>query len=570
MKKSLSLLLALIIAMSAFMGLGFTASAEDADTLAVTVNGETTYVKVGDKFTHTYTITDMEVLCAETALVYDSEYVDPIIVTEEDPEAHDEFLMKTFPRVFSTVVLNYSLEDMLLYNFVSVSGINFSGEKVLAKFEFTALKAGETTIETQMIELADADRNLYVDKTSTGPVHLKDYTYGEYVTYEAPEEPTDPPTEPAKPVKIENIVTNPTDTNIAFSWDAVTDAVKYWVYRFETATNTWKSYTSSSKNEAIAKLLDADTEYQFKVICKFSDGSTMSLDDADVVTVKTLKATATTNITGVADIVDAVISWDAIEGATKYWVYKATAEEGPFYIYNSAYQTSLEVRKLRPDTDYYFRVVALTSNNGIPTISDVNDSPTIHIKTLSSDYISTTLTDYTATSATITWPQFKNADKYWIMYSTTTKDTSLKDEWTSLVSTTDMSKLTYTYKLNNNTTYYLTVCGRYTTDDGEVRTIYHTPVEVRTLYSDEPFLSFTPVDDTSVTVTLPDDLNAQKAWVYAFDESGKQVAVASTTTNTVTLKNLGDYTKCSFKVQVLDNSGKMGYITPANGEAYHI
>jgi len=77
------------------------------------------------------------------------------------------------------------------------------------------------------------------------------------------------------------------------------------------------------------------------------------------------------------------------------------------------------------------------------------------------------------------------------------------------------------------------------------------------------------VNETSVTVTLPDDLNVQKAWVYAFDSNGEQIMMASTTTNVATLRYLGDYTTYTFKVRVLDQNGRYGYITPEAGEAYH-
>lgn len=384
------------------------------------------------------------------------------------------------------------------------------------------------------------------------------------------EEPTQEPTQTLKPNKITNIVASPTDTNIGFTWDSFEGAVKYWVYKYNDSTDTWASAASSYTNSAIVKLLDADTEYRFKVICKLDDGTLLPLDEADIITAKTNPKVATTNISGVADVVEAYLEWDVVEGATKYWVYKATSESGPFYIYKSSYINSLTVKKLRPDDDYYFRVVALTYNNGIPTISDVDASPTVHIRTTSATQITTTLNSVTSSTASISWPQFKNADKYWLLYSTTTADTSVKDAWTSVVSTTDISNLNYTFKkLNNNTTYYFTVCARYTDSEGLVQTVYYIPCEIRTPYSDNQFIKFTPVSDTSVTLTLPDDLNIVKAWIYAYDENGEQIVVASTTTNSVTLRKLGDYTKYTYQVKVLDNSGKYGFITPTGGECYH-
>ena len=72
MKKLLSLMLAIIMAMSAFMGLGFSVAAQDADILKVTVNGVTTDVRVGDTFTYTYALSDVVIMNAEARVNYDS------------------------------------------------------------------------------------------------------------------------------------------------------------------------------------------------------------------------------------------------------------------------------------------------------------------------------------------------------------------------------------------------------------------------------------------------------------------------------------------------------------------
>ncbi len=582
MKKLLSILLALIITLSAFMGFGFSVSAENSDVLAVTVDGVTTNVNVGDTFRYTMTLSDVQIVNCQAEVYFDNSFVKVTTVDENDEEAYDAFITENFPIVYDSVIFNTDLTEKILVNCSRVNKYRFDGEQTLFSFEFTALAAGETTISTTMIEMAKSVTEFYVDKTPDGPVLVEEYTSAEFVTYEAPEEPSteepsteepsteEPSTEEPSPVKVTNITTTPTDTNMAFKWDLVEDGFKYWVYKYDAETDVWASVASSYADTAVVKKLEADTEYQFKVICKLNDGTMLSLDDADVITAKTNVATATASIEGVADVIDATITWDAVEGATKYWVYKATSADGPFYIYSSAYETSLQVTKLKPDTDYYFRVVALTYNNGVPTISDVNASPTVHIRTLSAETVTTYGYPATANTATIFWSQFKNADKYWILYSTTSADTDDKSHWTTLVSTTDMTNLRYTYtNLKNNTTYYFTVCARYTTDSGEVKTVYYAPVETRTLYSDEPFLSFTPVDDTTLTVTLPDDLDIQKAWVYAIDEDGMQKAVVSTTTNTATFSNLSNYTNYTFDVQVLDNKGKYGYITPVGGESYH-
>lgn len=369
--------------------------------------------------------------------------------------------------------------------------------------------------------------------------------------------------------KIENILTSPSATNMGFTWDAKENASKYWVYKYNIDTDTWSSAASSYTNSAVVKLLDADTEYQFKVICKYNDNSIISLDDADIITVKTAPPVATDKIEASAGITEATVSWNAIDGATKYWVYKATNENGPFYIYSSAYDTTLTVRKLRPDTTYYFKVVGFTYNNGIPTISKPQDSPMATVTTDSGSKITTSCSSVTSNSATVSWPAFENADKYWLLYSTTTNNPELSAEWTSVKSTTDLSNLNYTFSnLDNNKTYYLNVCARYTDENGNVMTINYIPVQIRTYYADEQFVKFTKVNDTAVTLTLPDDLDIQKAWIYVYDEDGNKVSAVSTTSTSATINSLSDPENYKYAIYVLDNNGKYGYITPQTGYAY--
>ena len=78
MKKLLSLILAMTIVMSAFMGLGFSVAAETTDALAITVNGVTTSVPVGEKFTYTYTLSDVRIINTEAVINYDSTKLNPL------------------------------------------------------------------------------------------------------------------------------------------------------------------------------------------------------------------------------------------------------------------------------------------------------------------------------------------------------------------------------------------------------------------------------------------------------------------------------------------------------------
>lgn len=570
MKKLLSIVLALIITLSAFSGLSFAVFAEDAGTLAVTVNGVTTNVAVGDKFTYTYTLSDVDILNAEVRINYDSKMVAPTVVDDSDP-GYKDYLKEVFPYLYFFVVCNTDRTDKILYNFSTTEGLTFTGELVVAKFEFTALAAGETTISTEVIEMVDSNQDYYVDKTAEGSVKMKDFTYGEFVTYEAPEKPTDPPTEaptePVKAEKVENITVTADQATATLKWDATEGAVKYWIYRYNNDTAKYECIGSSSTNSYVVKYLNPDTEYKFKVCYSDADSIVSALAKADEVAVKTLKGADVETIVGTAGLVDAVLEWSPVEGAVKYWVYKAWEENGPFYCYSSAYDTTCTVRGLQAGSDYFFKVISVTESNGSLVLSKLADAPVVRVETDAADKITVQLDSYTKSSATIHWPAFQNADKYWVRYSTTSKNTADDSHWTTWSSTTDTS---YTIKyLKPNTVYYLNICARYTNEDGNVATVNYIPVMVRTAYADENVITFTPVDDTHVTLTWSEDItNVSKTWAGIIKEDGTETIITSTTTNTVTLR-VADYENATFFLKVIDDEGRVGYLTPTGGEKYH-
>ncbi|MBR2715527.1 MAG: hypothetical protein IKB73_04900, partial [Ruminococcus sp.] len=87
-------------------------------------------------------------------------------------------------------------------------------------------------------------------------------------------------------------------------------------------------------------------------------------------------------------------------------------------------------------------------------------------------------------------------------------------------------------------------------------------------YSDSDIITFTPVDDDTVTLSWNDDIGMSKVWVSYINAEGEEVVMKSTTTNTATL-NLSNYKDYTYKLNALDSSGNVGYITRFGGEKYH-
>ncbi|MDO4748540.1 MAG: hypothetical protein Q4A12_05125, partial [Eubacteriales bacterium] len=377
--------------------------------------------------------------------------------------------------------------------------------------------------------------------------------------------PSEEPSEDQKPIKVENIVATPESSTAVLTWDAVEGATKYWVYKNK--NDSYVAYASATGTQITVGGLDGNSTYQVKIVAVFEDGTMQKLSDADVVEFTTLAPVVVDGFVVTPDMTSVKLSWNAVEGAQKYWIYKAFEENGPFYVYDATTELNYTVRRLQPDTTYYFKVVPAILSNGMLALGEPEAAQKIEAKTATGEAITVKITDLTSTTATISWPAHEDAVKYWVIYSTTTKSTSDLSKWTTWAETTDT---TYTFKWREPGKYYFfSVVALYNdAETGRQETVNYLADGARMPYSDDDMITFTPVDDDTVTLTWAEDTGATKVWVSYYDESGKETIMASTQTNTITL-NLEGYKNYSYGLNALDSTGNVGYLTRPGGEAYH-
>lgn len=170
-------------------------------------------------------------------------------------------------------------------------------------------------------------------------------------------------------VVIKTITPNPsTDGIINLDWDDIFDATKYYVYRnttsfiFVTGLTPIAITTISSYQDTIT---DNGT-YYYRVIA--SDGTkNTSISSEGVVTVQIPPKFETNEITltaTVTDKVNIILSWNAVPGATKYYVYMSETEFSDVSgltavaeVTNNQY--SYQATK---NGTFYFRIVATDGN----------------------------------------------------------------------------------------------------------------------------------------------------------------------------------------------------------------
>ena len=215
------------------------------------------------------------------------------------------------------------------------------------------------------------------------------------------------------------------------SWEKVEKATKYEIWRAETAHDTFKKVTTTSK------LTYTDTkapkgELSYYKVRALGSGSNITSNYSNiegtgyVVAGPKLKLTLTSG--GMPSL-----SWDKVTGANFYDVYRGLSEEGPFEMVKSQKKTNFLDEKAPADTTCYYYVVAVAPGDGCSGVSEVRNIATA--------CPTPTLTSVTADNAAglpvISWKAVEGAASYEVSRATKSSGTYTPVGTTEELSFTD-------------------------------------------------------------------------------------------------------------------------------------
>jgi hypothetical protein len=109
------------------------------------------------------------------------------------------------------------------------------------------------------------------------------------------------------------------------------------------------------------------------------------------------------------------LTWNAVAGATKYYVWQATTSGGPYTQAAAPITTTKTVTGLAPGTTYYFVVTASSGYGTSPRSSEVSVSTAATPATPSG----LSVTAHTSSSITLTWGTVTGATKYYLYEAST-------------------------------------------------------------------------------------------------------------------------------------------------------
>lgn len=237
------------------------------------------------------------------------------------------------------------------------------------------------------------------------------------------------------------------------SWKSVSGATKYWIYRSTDGKN-FKYYDSTTKTGYTNSGAASGTKYYYKVKAVATvNGKSVASSYSYAKSLVCTPATPNVSITSANG--KPKLSWNAVNGATKYWVYRSTDGKN-FKYYDSTTKTTYTNNSTTVGTRYYYKVKAVVVDNGTSYASAFSSAKSMVVRTAAP----TLKTAAPEGTPALSWNAVNGATKYWIYRSTDGKEFKYYDSTTKTAYTNksvDAGK-TYYYKVKavnvvNGTSY---------------------------------------------------------------------------------------------------------------------
>ena len=222
-------------------------------------------------------------------------------------------------------------------------------------------------------------------------------------------------------------------------WNAVDGAAKYWIYRSTDGKN-FKYYDSTTKTSYTNNSTAIGSTYYYKVKAIGANGAKSDYSVSKGILCKPAAPTVSINRSNGKP----KLSWKAVSGATKYWIYRST-DGVNFKYWDSTTKTRYTNSGAASGTKYYYRVKAVAYIDGV-NVTSANSSTKSLMTSLAKPSVSITTSNG---KPKLTWKAVTGADKYYIYRSTDGKNFSYFDSTT---------KTTYVNSgAKKNTKYYYKV-----------------------------------------------------------------------------------------------------------------
>ena len=313
----------------------------------------------------------------------------------------------------------------------SVTSINYNAFRNCSKLKSVTIPEGVTNIKSYAFYGCDSLTDVYYGGTATQWKAISIET-GNELLLNAKLHYAGVPAAPV--IKITTSSGKP-----RISWSKVDGAAKYKVF-YSADGKKYNVLITTEKTAITHTGAKIGTTYYYKVKTVNADGAMSEF--SNVKSIKCVPAAPTVTISRSGG--KAKLSWKAVSGATKYWIYRSTDGKKFDYLTSTTKLTYTD-SKAKSGTKYYYKVraIAVVNNTNVGSAYSTAKS------------ITTTLAKPTVKITTsngkpkLTWSKVTGADKYYIYRSTDGKTFKYY---------TSTTKLTYTNTgAKKGTKYYYKV-----------------------------------------------------------------------------------------------------------------
>ena len=145
---------------------------------------------------------------------------------------------------------------------------------------------------------------------------------------------------------------------IKLSWKESIVAEKYQVYRATSKSGEYERIATTEKTSYTDKTAKAGKKYYYKVRALDEDGKKSSFSSV----VSCLCDLAQPEVSITRKDGNPKLTWEKVDGAAKYYIYRATSKNGEYKKIKGTTATSFTDTTAKAGTKYYYKVKAVHSN----------------------------------------------------------------------------------------------------------------------------------------------------------------------------------------------------------------
>ena len=302
---------------------------------------------------------------------------------------------------------------------------------------------------------------------------------------------------------------------IALTWDAVSGAAKYEIYRATSKSGTYSRRSTVTGTTYTNTNAVAGKTYYYKVRAIAKDGA---YAESKVVSRTCDLPCPVVSATNTASTGYPKLTWEAVEGAKEYKVYRATSKSGDYSLTKTTTSTSYTNSTAKVGKTYYYKVMAVAENSAANSAYSAVKSRTCDLPRPVVTASNVTSTGYPK----LTWGAVEGAKEYKV-YRATSEDGAY-----SLTKTTASTSYTNTSAKPGNVYYYKVMA---VAENSAANSAYSS-VKSRTCDLAQPKVAIALNDDGQPTLTWDAVSGAKSYKVYRADSADGAYSLMKTTTDT--------------------------------------